>query len=180
MNLCCIGYDKNNGNLSSAAFWFSTVQPIITLAYPSPQSSGSELWNRSIRFVNIKKVRFERCLIIDQISGRHLSDSSMKKSLIKHVTTVFPFGTTYLLLDDFRTGLLKSEMFFVLILLRRSIWYIIHNLLSKNNLEVDGDKGAVRDHWKASCLSSWACEGSLRLCVATGLRLVLSNCWIEF
>ena len=81
--LCRIGSSENRERRSSALFWFSTVQPTVTLPYPSPQSSGTHCANLSIRLVRKRKFRSGRLRIIAQHSPRHGSASSIRKSVEK-------------------------------------------------------------------------------------------------
>ncbi len=93
--LCRIGSSRNTGSRSSAARWFSTVQPTVTFSYPSPQSAGTQSMNRTIRFVRNKKCRSARSRIILQQSSLHASASSRRKSERKHKYTGPPGRIRY-------------------------------------------------------------------------------------
>ena len=81
---------RRTGSLSSAFCWFSQVTAMITLLYPSFQSSGMHVLNLSILLVHIRKSTSFLCFMISQASLRQISASSMKKSDVKQVAISLP------------------------------------------------------------------------------------------
>ena len=95
MFLCRMGRRAKQESRSSAFFWFSTVQPTITLSYPSPQSGGTQSMNRPMRLVRNRNRKSLRSRMMSQHASRQASASSIRKSVWKHRYTICPPAILY-------------------------------------------------------------------------------------